>query len=156
MKHYSFVFFKPDALERNLIENMVGRFREEGLAIEFVGYQTVTEELMFAHYCEVIETLGDGFREKVRKAFRGKSVIPLILSAEDEHIIERVRKIVGATDPAAAEQGTLRGDYGRDRLETAMAENRMVNNLIHASDSREAFIREVRLWFGNKAEAFLV
>ena len=65
-------------------------------------------------------------------------------------LFRSIRKVVGATNPAEADKGTIRGDFGTDSFEKSAAENRGCHNLIHASDSSEAVHREIALWFGEE------
>jgi nucleoside-diphosphate kinase len=147
MKNYALIIMKPDALERGLVETIVKRFVDQAFQIEMVGYKTVETELILTHYAEVIEKLGDWFKEMVIRDFVGKGMIPIILSQDSEAAIANARALTGATDPASATKGTIRGDYGQDSLEAANAEGRSCFNLIHCSDSMAAFESEVKLWF---------
>jgi len=61
--------------------------------------------------------------------------------------VAKVRKLIGATDPAAADRDTIRGIYGIDTMTKARAEKRMLMNLIHASDSDDNAKQEIKLWF---------
>ena len=66
----------------------------------------------------------------------------------EENAIEKVRKIVGATDPSKADFGTIRGDLSTDSMEIADSEGRMVDNLLHASGNKDEFNQEIKIWFG--------
>lgn len=147
MKDYALIIMKPDALERGLVETIVKRFIDKEFQVEMVGFKTVAETLILSHYAEVIEKLGDWFREMVISDFVGKGMIPIIISQNSEAAIANARALTGATDPAAAAKGTIRGDYGQDSMEAANAEKRSCFNLLHCSDSKEAFETEVKLWF---------
>lgn len=145
---YTFVMFKPDALRRGLVAPLLEGLTDAGCKIELFDYRLVPESLICSHYEEQIVAYGEGFRQKVVAAFAGKAVIPVILSGQEEALIEMVRTLIGATNPAKAAPGTLRYDYGDDDLDKAMAEDRCCENLIHASDSEKAYRREAALWFG--------
>ena len=67
---------------------------------------------------------------------------------EGQSAVEVIRRITGNTDPAKAEEGTIRGDFADDSIEKANAENRAVRNILHASSSLEDAEREIELWFG--------
>jgi nucleoside-diphosphate kinase len=146
--NYSFIMLKPDCLERQLTGSIIERLRANQINIEIFDYRLVSEEIIYKHYAEKIDELGDVFKEKTRKGFAGKYVIPVIVSSDSNNLIPDIRKAVGATDPSKAEPGTIRGDFGTDSFEKAMQENRVVSNLIHASDSYETYLAEARLWFG--------
>lgn len=153
MKSYALIIFKPDALDRELIESILARFSQNDFQIELAGYKKVTESLILSHYAEVIEKLGDWFESLIITDFVGENMIPVILSQSGEKAIENARALTGATDPAKADAGTIRGDLGIDSMEKANQENRSCYNLIHCSDSRQAFIDECKLWFDNEVIA---
>lgn len=150
--YYSFVMLKPDALKRQLVLTIIERLKENDIAIEIFDYRIVSEELIFKHYGDVIARFGEEFKDMARNTFVGKYVIPMVISSKDENIISTVRKIIGATDPSKAAPGTLRGDFGDDNMEKATLEARCTANLIHASDSRESYLSEAKLWFGRDFE----
>lgn len=146
MKHVTFVMLKPDAIEKKAVYDIMRYFTKNDIAVECFDVQIATKELISRHYAEHFEKLGEGFAERMLKTFVGKPVVPIILSG-GEDIIEKVRAIVGATEPAKAAKGTIRGDLGgNDTYEITTRENRVVQNLIHASDSPEAVKREAGIW----------
>lgn len=151
MKYFSFIFLKPEALRMQLVDEIMSRFLLNNINIELIGYKIVDEELINKHYESKIVELGETFKIKAKNSFVGKAVISIILSSENENIIKEVRKIVGATDPSCSEKGTIRGDFSNDSIAKATIENRCCENLIHASDSREAFLREIKLWFSKES-----
>jgi len=146
MKSFSFIMFKPDALERELVDVILERFKAENFTIEAVGCKLATEELILTHYEEPMSRV-KGLRENALNSLTGKYLIPVIVSLENEDAIEKVTKIVGKTNPPAAEVGTIRRDFGEDSFEKADKENRFLNNLIHRCDDKEAYNREIKLWF---------
>ena len=148
--YYSFVMLKPDCLARQLTSKVIERLKANHINIEIFDCRLVSEDIIYNHYSEKINELGNIFKERTRKEFAGKYVIPIIVSSESKDVISKVRKIVGATDPCKAEPGTIRGDFGEDSFEIAMQEDRIVANLIHASDSYESYLNEAKLWFGEK------
>ncbi|WKY45874.1 nucleoside-diphosphate kinase [Eubacteriaceae bacterium ES2] len=157
MATYALIIMKPDALERELTETIISRFIDKGFKIELVGFKRVTEELILEHYSEVIEKLGDWFKTLIIEDFVGKAMIPVILSQNGMQAIENARILTGATDPAKADKGTIRGDLGIDSMEMANRESRSCFNLIHCSDSKETFVNECKLWFDNQIiERFLI
>ncbi len=146
MSKTTFVMLKPDALERKLVREIISYFSDRGIFPKLFDLQTATAEKITAHYAEHIEKFGPEFEQKMKAMFEGKSVIPIVLTGTDD-VIQDVRSIVGATEPAKAEAGTIRGDLGAgDSYEKANAEHRVVANLIHASDSEEAVRRETEIW----------
>ena len=142
----TFVMLKPDAVDRQLGYDVMQYLLGSGLKIECFDVQVATEEKVVVHYEEVIAKYGDSFKTKMLRTFKGKTVVPIVLSGEGD-VIAQVRKIVGATEPVKAEKGTIRGDLANgDSYVLSEAENRIVRNLIHASDSPEAVKREISIW----------
>ena len=128
------ILIKPDATERALAGQILARIERRGFRVVGGKLLRVGEALGREHYAEHSE-----------KPFFGE-LLEFIVSAptwalvvEGEGAIATMRKTIGATDPAAAEPGTIRGDYA-----TAMP-----NNLIHGSDSPESAQREISLWFAD-------
>jgi nucleoside-diphosphate kinase len=128
----SLILVKPDAMERQLAGEIVARFERRGLVIRAARLLRVDADLAQRHY--------DEHREK---AFFGELVEfitsgpTLALVLEGEGAIATCRATIGATNPAEATPGSIRGDY-------ALA---MPNNLVHGSDSPESADREIALWF---------
>lgn len=146
MKNVTFVMLKPDALAKNAVYTIMGYFYRNGIKTECFDVQTATKERVSLHYAEHFAKYGDEFADRMLRTFLGKTVVPVILSG-GEDVIEKVRIIVGATEPIKAARGTIRGDLGDgDSYERSKQENRVVQNLIHASDSPEAVRREAGIW----------
>jgi nucleoside-diphosphate kinase len=128
------VLIKPDAVGRSLVGEILGRFERRGLRIRAAKLVRVDRDLAERHYAEHVE-----------KPFFGElvefitSAPTLALVLEGESAISVVRTTMGATNPANAAPGTIRGDL-------ALA---MPDNLVHGSDSAESAGREVGLWFGD-------
>lgn len=142
----TFVMLKPDAIARELGYDIMSYFRKHGISIDCFDIQVATEKKVRLHYEDVIAKYGEKFAKQMLDMFEGKTVVPIILSGGDD-IIAEVRRIVGATQPAKADKGTIRGDLGLgDCYEKSVAEGRVVRNLIHASDSIEAVKREISIW----------
>ena len=108
----------------------------------------VDELRILSHYQEVIERIGS---EDFKQAVLNEFVDEVVHVAEIEHaqsdVVAWVRDLIGSTDPAAARPDTIRGMYGIDTMAQARAENRMLRNLIHASDSDDNVQKEMVLWF---------
>ena len=148
--YYEFIMLKPDAVRRGLVEEVLRRLRAGGFSIERVGCRPATAGLIQAHYADNIQKYGPDFARRAAACFDGKTVLPVLLGSEDADIVARVRALVGATDPAKAAAGTIRGDLGEDSFEKSNAGDRMCENLIHASDSAEAVRAEAAIWFDAK------
>jgi nucleoside-diphosphate kinase len=169
------IVFKPDAVERGLVGEVLSRFEKVGLRI--VGSKTVQVDKKFVslHYpdrssylrsvgkktlegyikdgIDPKEIFGTSDPLKIGKKIRrwntvylsGGSVIAFVL--EGERAVAIVRKMVGKTNPSVADPGTIRADYSSDSFELANREHRSVRNLIHASGTAEEAKEELRLWF---------
>ena len=126
------ILIKPDAVKRRLAGEILGRIEARGLTLKAGKLLTVSRDLGEEHYAEHRE-----------KPFFGDLVAFITsgptwaLVVEGEGAIATMRKTIGATDPAKAEPGTIRGDL-------AMS---MPDNLVHGSDAPESAAREIALWF---------
>lgn len=103
----------------------------------------VPEEIIRQHYRDLEEM---PFYEDTVRAFVESKEGIILRVYSGENIIQRVRKAVGNTDPQKAEPGTVRRIFSNDSLEIAFKEGRYLNNVIHASSSREDAEREPELW----------
>ncbi|MCH3971379.1 MAG: hypothetical protein LKE53_01185 [Oscillospiraceae bacterium] len=146
--YYSFIMLKPDAVERGLTMPIMARLKDAGIEIEVLDCRKPSTELLCQHYADVIAERGNDFVLKYADYFTNRWVLPMIVKSEQSDIIPRIRKLAGATDPAKAEKGTIRGDFGIDSYEKCKIDGHCCQNLIHASDSPESFRREVTIWFG--------
>jgi len=126
------VLIKPDAVRRGLAGEILRRFELRGLEIREAKLLTVNRALAEEHYAEHAEKQFYG--ELVEFITSGPT---LALVLEGEGAIATVRTTVGATNPADAGPGTIRGDLALS----------MPDNLVHGSDSAESAAREIALWF---------
>jgi len=164
MYQETLVILKPDALERNLIGVCIKRFENNGLKVlDLKYYKKIDETILKQHYPdtmalsvgkkaqvaspEIIDPLTHGFKvlERLRKYFTRNPV--LVVRIGGEEAVSEVRKITGYTDPATAEKGSIRGDYGLDTIAKSTAEGRACENLIHASGNLDEAKTELALWF---------
>ncbi|MFA5091625.1 MAG: nucleoside-diphosphate kinase [Candidatus Paceibacterota bacterium] len=166
------VLLKPDAVQRNLIGEIVSRFERAGLKIIAMKFLLPTKEQAYKHYVkneEEIEALGNRSIEGKRKngvevtmdpKVLGQSIIdrlveflshsPVVaLVLEGSNSIPIVRKIVGSTEPLNSDVGTIRGDYTIDSYALADDDNRAVRNLIHASANEFDADYEIKAWFND-------
>jgi nucleoside-diphosphate kinase len=126
------VLIKPDAMRRGLAGEIVRRFEARGLELRDAKLLTVERALAEEHYAEHAEKPFYG--ELVEFITSGPT---LALVLEGEGAIATVRTTMGATNPADAGPGTIRGDLALS----------MPDNLVHGSDSSESAEREIKLWF---------
>ena len=107
---------------------------------------------LIEHYEQVIDSMDKGFNfpGKLFNSFYYDGphmIMPMEVSYEGkEDIIPYTRTLVGKTNPQEAAKGTIRGDYSDDSYDKAGKEVRLVNNVIHASDSHENAERELKIW----------
>lgn len=143
MSSRTFIVLKPDALERGLVDQVTQRFLKEGFVIEHLHFRMVDQELIYSHYKEVIEREGPTFKDWLDEEWVGKPAIAMILTYPKSEGIIVARNLLGHRSPSLAEKGTIRGDFGL-KLEVSDGPSM---NLVHASDSRESFDKELNLWF---------
>jgi len=148
MKSSTFIMFKPDAVERHLVDIILNIFKNEGFEVIRRQDVIVSKELILKHYEEVIQKVNQAyFPLAIEKTFVGKKVVAIELAKESLDVVGEVRALVGATDPAKADPKSIRGRFKDDELSMAMAEKRTLRNLIHASDSIDNARQEMALWF---------
>ena len=133
MSNRTLVLLKPDAVERNLVGEILGRFEVKGLKIAAMELRKLDADTLARHY---EEHKGKGFyAELVTFMSRGPVVALALEGPEDTW--EIVRAMMGATNPRTAAPGTIRGDLG-----TIFTEN-----LVHGSDSAASAARELEIFF---------
>lgn len=123
---------KPDAVQRGLIGEILSRVERKGLRIEAIRMMRIDRDLAEHHYAEHAEK---PFFEDLVEFITSGDVIVARLTGEDA--ITTLRAIMGATDPAKADAGTIRGDLAKEITE----------NLVHGSDSPQSAERELGLFF---------
>jgi nucleoside-diphosphate kinase len=128
------VLIKPDAMERRLAGEILGRFEQRGLTVRAVKLVHVDRELAERHYAE---HRGKPFFAELVEFITSAPTLALVL--EGESAVSVVRTTMGATNPVNAAPGTIRGDL-------ALA---MPDNLVHGSDGAESAEREIALWFSD-------
>lgn len=129
----TFIIAKPDAVERGLVGELLARFERKGLRLVAAELRTIDAETAGRHYEE--HRGKPFFEDLVAFITRGPALLAVLEGPEGTW--QLVRTLMGATDPAQAAPGTIRGD-----LATLLSEN-----LVHGSDSAETAEREIGLWF---------
>ena len=142
MIEQTFVFIKPDAIERGIAGKIISRFENAGLKIVAMKQVWIDEKFAKEHYVELVEK---NFYKYLEEYVVSGPVIALVL--EGVHSTDFVRKIVGVTEPRTAMPGTIRGDFATSSYEYSDKKNISIKNLVHASDSPETAKKEVELWF---------
>jgi len=128
----TFVMIKPDAFERRLAGEILGRFERRGLAIRGLKLLRVTQDLAARHYAE---HAGKPFYPELVAFITSGPVIAMVL--EGPAAVATVRTMMGATDPLASAPGTIRGDYALE----------IGQNIVHGSDSTESAAQEISIYF---------
>jgi nucleoside-diphosphate kinase len=126
------IIIKPDAVKRNLAEEIISRFEKKGFTISKQKMLNFTTEMAKQFYS--VHSSKPFFDELVSFITSGKVVVAII---EYDNAISLTREIIGKTNPKEADAGTIRGDFGISITE----------NSIHASDSSESFDKEVNVVF---------
>ena len=127
------VLCKPDAVERSLVGEIISRFEQKGMKIIALRMLTIGPDLAEKHYAEHI---GKPFYDDL-VSFIGRSpAVAMVIEGPDD-TWKIVRKMMGSTNAAEAEPGTIRGDFSALFTE----------NLVHGSDSAESAEREISIFF---------
>jgi nucleoside-diphosphate kinase len=135
MSDRTLVLLKPDAVERGLVGQILGRFEAKNLKVVALDLRTLDADTLARHYEEHV---GKGFyADLVEFMSRGPVVALVVEGPEDTW--EVVRGLMGATNPRKAAPGTIRGDLGILFTE----------NLVHGSDSLASAAREIGIFFPN-------
>ena len=130
----TFVMVKPDGVSRGLIGEIIGRIEGRGLRIVAARMLTITTELARRHYAEHVEK---GWYPDLEGYITGGPVLAMVV--EGAGVVGVLRTMMGATDPAKAAPGTIRGDLATD----------ISRNVVHGSDSPESAAREIDLFFSS-------
>lgn len=126
------IIIKPDAIQRRLVGEIIHRFERRGLRIIAMKMIKINDELAARHYAE---HKGKPFYEPLLRFITAAASVVMVL--EGYKAISAVRRMLGATNPAEAEPGTIRADYA---MQTRY-------NLVHGSDGVETAKREIALFF---------
>jgi len=126
------VLIKPDAVERRLTGEIISIYEKKGLHISALKITKPSKETAEEHYAE---HTGKPFFDNLVSYITSGEVCALIL--EGNNVIAMVRKMNGATDPANADAGTIRGQFAIS----------MSENTVHASESMKSAQREIKIWF---------
>ncbi len=128
----SLVLIKPDAMQRGLAGTIISRLQEHELKPVALKMLHTDKALAERHYAMHADK---PFFEGLIRYITSTPIIAVIF--EGKNAVELIRKIMGVTDPAEAEAGTIRADFGTD----------IQNNAVHGSDSLESAEKEIELFF---------
>ena len=169
------VIVKPDGVKRGLVGEIVSRFERRGLKIVALEMFTATKAQVDDHYpkdeawitrlgektlsnyqkygWDAKKELGTDDKMEIGNMVRGwlldyMTSSPLVkMVVKGIHAVDMVRKIAGPTMPAAAEMGTIRGDFSVDDATAANRDKRAIHNIVHASETPEEAEHEIVFWF---------
>lgn len=172
-KERSFVIVKPDGVQRGLVGEITRRFENTGLKLVYMNLELLDEKKLWEHYGKDdawFTRKGQGIIDDRTKAGMavekepieyGKDIIralvkfmtcgPVVVMVwEGNQAVAVVKKLVGGTEPATSDVGTIRGDLTLDSYAISAIDDRAVRNLIHCSDAPEEAEREIKLWLSEK------
>ena len=133
MRERTFCLVKPDGVQRGLVGEVVRRFERRGLKLVALKMMKIPRPLAETYYTE---HKAKAFFEGLVTYVTSSPVVAMVL--EGENAVAVVRKMMGKTNSAEAETGTIRGDFGLV----------IGRNIVHGSDSAASAGREIALFFG--------
>ena len=131
------ILVKPDGVRRQLIGEVISRVEAKGYSVTSLRMMQADRGLLERHY---EEHKGKPFFEPLVEFMLSGPIVAMV--AEGNRVIEGFRSLAGATDPTVAAPGTIRGDLARDQG------TKVVQNIVHGSDSPESATREIEIFFG--------
>jgi nucleoside-diphosphate kinase len=145
---WTVVLLKPDCVRRGLVDQVLAFISQHADLVDVRQVQP-TRQQIFAHYDDMLPLsaeLGRNVPVELLRIFCGQTVVIALGHGPDA--AARVRALVGPTDPAIAAKTTIRGLFAADTLQRAMAEGRLVDNVIHTSDHGGVVERDFTIWYG--------
>ena len=133
------ILVKPDGVARGLVGEVISRIEAKGYAIDSLRMLQADRALLEKHYAE---HLGKPFYEPLVEFMMSGPIVAIVASGN--RVIEGFRSLAGVTDPTVAAPGTIRGDLARDQG------TKVVQNIVHGSDSPESAAREIQIFFPSK------
>ncbi|MEK9184483.1 MAG: nucleoside-diphosphate kinase [Patescibacteria group bacterium] len=166
----TFVIIKPDGVQRALIGEIIRRFERTGLKLAALKLTVLDADRIWKHYSKddawfikkgtkiASDRAAAGLSSEKEPIEYGKDIIralekfmtsgPVVMMVwEGNEAVNVVKKIVGETEPATSDVGTIRGDLTIDSYNIAAIDDRAVRNLIHCSDEPQNAEDEIALWF---------
>lgn len=172
-KERSFVIVKPDGVQRGLIGEILKRFERAGLKLVCLKLTMLDEKKLWEHYGKddawfikkgtkmAEDKKAAGLPSDKEPIEYGKDIIrvlvkfmtagPVVVMVwEGNQAVAVVKKLVGGTEPATSDVGTIRGDLTLDSYAISAVDDRAVRNLVHCSDAPDEAEREIKLWLEEK------
>ena len=143
MKERTLAMIKPDGMKHK--EEILRRINNAGLKIARSNIIRMKPEIAAQFYKHIKQVRGDIIYQHLIHYMTSGDVMPMIL--EGDNAVQKLRKLVGFTDPEKAGPGTIRGDLGTDKMRIADSENRSIQNVIHSSGSVEEAKKEIKFFF---------
>ena len=131
------ILVKPDGVRRSLVGEVISRIERKGYTVTSLRMLQADRALLERHY---EEHKGKPFFEPLVEFMMSGPIVAMV--AEGNRVIEGFRSLAGVTDPTVAAPGTIRGDLARDQG------TKVVQNIVHGSDSPESAEREIEIFFG--------
>jgi len=128
----TFIAIKPDGVQRGLISEIISRFERKGYKLVAIKVIVPTEAFAAQHYDDL---KARPFFPGLVKYFSSGPIVAMVW--EGKNVITEGRKVIGATNPAQSESGSIRGDLCIE----------VGRNIIHGSDSADSANHEIALWF---------
>lgn len=144
------ILFKPDALQRGMVGEILTRFERVGLKIVGTKMVQPDREHWYKHYEDIgkmVTRRGEETFNITLELMLGGPVIAMVL--EGVEAVALVRKLVGATEPKSALPGTIRGDFSHMSFGFADSAKKGIPNLIHASGDVSDAEQEIDYWFSD-------
>lgn len=144
------VLFKPDAVQRGVVGEILSRFERVGLKIIATKMISPTREQYYKHYEEIgkmITRRGEDTFNITLDMMLGGPIIAMVF--EGIEAVALVRKLVGPTEPKSALPGTIRGDFSHMSFGYGDKAHKGIPNLIHASGEPEEAEKEISHWFSD-------
>jgi nucleoside-diphosphate kinase len=116
------IIFKPDCMQQRHVGNVLNRFEQAGFAIVGCKMIQLTPAILREHYAHVADK---PFYPEIEAFMSSQPVI--VMALQGDHVVQKVRDLLGPTDSRKAPKGTIRGDFGTE----------MMKNVVHASDTVE-------------------
>lgn len=175
----TYVMIKPDGVQKGLIGEIIKRFEQRDLKIVALEMFMPTADMIDSHYpkdeawitrlgSKTLTTyekynmdamadygttdpavIGPNIRKWILDYMTSAPLVKMVV--QGVHAVDTVRKIAGVTMPYLADMGTIRGDFSVDSPALANKEKRPVMNIVHASETPEEALHEIKYWFGDKA-----
>jgi len=169
-KQQTLLIIKPDGVQRSLVGNIISRIEKVGIKIVALKMVVPTRDQLIAHYNKddewflkkgtniVANRKENGLPIEMEPIDYGRNIIEQLVTfmtsgpvvamvLQGNESVAVVKKLVGGTEPATSDVGTIRGDLTIDSYEHATVDGRAVRNLIHCTDEVGESEREIKVWF---------